>query len=360
MVNNGFIADMEGGDDDNALLNLGVKLNEAKKLKRAKMLEEQALQAQLGVEQATKPEDTRMPDAPPEPTRAPSARAKTPKPNAPTEQSTQKKSTEQPAQKKRKRESTPPPAAPAPPDATATDLPDAPASARSAPQPKKLKLSIPAPPAGNNTSSDKAPAASASSPIKATGPAISSPRTRPRSSRASAVPESTTAPHSATSARPSTRLGGTSITLKASKAASAEPPNRRESLRRGSNASLPAASSPKSEAAAPGAGRPARRSKRPAPGLIMADEDGSTKVSRAKRKAAPKKKEKGAPAAATSKDRKEKEESAFEEEYIDPDEPRYCICDNVSYGDMIACDNEPVSCFSRCPAFSSRQAKGVR
>jgi hypothetical protein len=28
------------------------------------------------------------------------------------------------------------------------------------------------------------------------------------------------------------------------------------------------------------------------------------------------------------------------EEYIDPDEPRYCLCGDVSWGTMIACDNE--------------------
>lgn len=27
----------------------------------------------------------------------------------------------------------------------------------------------------------------------------------------------------------------------------------------------------------------------------------------------------------------------------DPSEPRYCICNQVSYGDMVACDNEDVS-----------------
>lgn len=27
----------------------------------------------------------------------------------------------------------------------------------------------------------------------------------------------------------------------------------------------------------------------------------------------------------------------------DPNEPRYCICNQVSYGDMVACDNEAVS-----------------
>lgn len=26
----------------------------------------------------------------------------------------------------------------------------------------------------------------------------------------------------------------------------------------------------------------------------------------------------------------------------DPNEPRYCICNQVSYGDMVACDNEQV------------------
>ncbi len=27
----------------------------------------------------------------------------------------------------------------------------------------------------------------------------------------------------------------------------------------------------------------------------------------------------------------------------DPNEPRYCVCNQVSYGDMVACDNEDVS-----------------
>lgn len=28
---------------------------------------------------------------------------------------------------------------------------------------------------------------------------------------------------------------------------------------------------------------------------------------------------------------------------IDPNEPRYCICNQVSFGDMVACDGENVS-----------------
>ena len=30
---------------------------------------------------------------------------------------------------------------------------------------------------------------------------------------------------------------------------------------------------------------------------------------------------------------------------FDPNEPRYCICNQVSYGDMVACDNEDVRLF---------------
>lgn len=36
-------------------------------------------------------------------------------------------------------------------------------------------------------------------------------------------------------------------------------------------------------------------------------------------------------------------ESADAEWTYDPNEPRYCICNQVSYGDMVACDNEDVS-----------------
>jgi len=28
---------------------------------------------------------------------------------------------------------------------------------------------------------------------------------------------------------------------------------------------------------------------------------------------------------------------------VDPNEPRYCICNDVSYGEMVGCDNEDVS-----------------
>ena len=30
---------------------------------------------------------------------------------------------------------------------------------------------------------------------------------------------------------------------------------------------------------------------------------------------------------------------------VDPNEPRYCLCNDVSYGEMVGCDNEDVSNF---------------
>jgi hypothetical protein len=67
-------------------------------------------------------------------------------------------------------------------------------------------------------------------------------------------------------------------------------------------------------------------------------DDGDAKVGVSKRKAAPKKK------SSTSHNQPKTptttEAPVEPEEYIDPDEPRYCVCGDVSWGTMIACDNE--------------------
>ncbi|KAK4693158.1 hypothetical protein P7C71_g4190, partial [Lecanoromycetidae sp. Uapishka_2] len=92
-----------------------------------------------------------------------------------------------------------------------------------------------------------------------------------------------------------------------------------------------------------------RRSKRPAPGPIVEAEDGGAAVSIGKRQHAPKKR--GAMAAANEKRTAEdmkiedkenatKATEAFAGDDIDPDEPRYCLCGDVSYGDMVACEND--------------------
>ncbi|CAK4032070.1 PHD finger ING1 [Lecanosticta acicola] len=252
-------------DADAELINRGMRLNEAKKLKRQRLLEEQALQAQLSREQGVEP---------PEPSKA------------------------SPEQKKRKRDSSPAGAA------ATTEAED-----KVKPAPKKLKIAPPAPPGQTS----KVPLA----------PAGASPRSASTRNRRAATP-----PASASTSRKPT------ITLKVSRAVSEDPSNRRASLRRNSNTSMPSAgllpnnvTSPKDASIT----KSGRRSRRPAPGVIQAHDEESAKASVSKRKAAP---------------RKRGELASLEpipdakEDDIDPDEPRYCICSDVSWGTMIACDNE--------------------
>ena len=92
-----------------------------------------------------------------------------------------------------------------------------------------------------------------------------------------------------------------------------------------------------------------RRSKRPAPGPVIESHEGGAAVSVGKRQHAPKKK--GGMAASNAKRAAEnvtakenavklEEEAAGEE--IDADEARFCYCGDVSYGHMVACENENV------------------
>ena len=46
---------------------------------------------------------------------------------------------------------------------------------------------------------------------------------------------------------------------------------------------------------------------------------------------------------------------------VDPNEPTYCLCHQVSYGEMIGCDNPDVSkqdCIKAYQTFVSRQLLG--
>ncbi|KAJ8065206.1 hypothetical protein OCU04_005912 [Sclerotinia nivalis] len=101
---------------------------------------------------------------------------------------------------------------------------------------------------------------------------------------------------------------------------------------------------------APETRQPSKRAKRPAPGVVtVSTEGGSTAVSVGKRRAAPRKK------AGQKKEKKDgREGSAVQEvldevdddgNLIDPNEPRYCTCNRVSFGTMIACENDNVSIF---------------
>ncbi|KAG6026647.1 hypothetical protein E4U19_002527 [Claviceps sp. Clav32 group G5] len=85
--------------------------------------------------------------------------------------------------------------------------------------------------------------------------------------------------------------------------------------------------------------QPAKRAKRPAPGVVSTTNSGGSSAV-GTRKAAPKKK-----ARATKKEKgqqgleSEMEEVDDEGQPIDPEEPRYCLCNRVSFGTMIQCDN---------------------
>ncbi|KAL7920524.1 hypothetical protein ACQKWADRAFT_298278 [Trichoderma austrokoningii] len=83
--------------------------------------------------------------------------------------------------------------------------------------------------------------------------------------------------------------------------------------------------------------QPGKRTKRPAPGIVSTTSSGGNSAV-GKRKAAPKKK-----ARATKKDKgqvtEEMEDVDDEGNPIDPNEPRYCLCNRVSFGTMIQCDN---------------------
>lgn len=82
--------------------------------------------------------------------------------------------------------------------------------------------------------------------------------------------------------------------------------------------------------------------KRPAPGVVSTTSSGGNSAV-GKRKAAPKRK-----ARTTRKDKGQTAETEMEEvddegKPIDPEEPRYCLCNRVSFGTMIQCDNVEVS-----------------
>ncbi|KAG5298984.1 PHD finger domain-containing protein [Histoplasma capsulatum G186AR] len=99
----------------------------------------------------------------------------------------------------------------------------------------------------------------------------------------------------------------------------------------------------------PGADQPTgttaagRRSKRPAPGPVTSGQDGGAAVSVGRRKAKPavkKKRDQGQRVGSQpprTEDLRVDEDGVLEE--IDPNEPRYCLCGDVSFGTMICCED---------------------
>ncbi|KAI2211417.1 hypothetical protein LOZ16_002060 [Ophidiomyces ophidiicola] len=94
-------------------------------------------------------------------------------------------------------------------------------------------------------------------------------------------------------------------------------------------------------ALAPATTAAGRRSRRPAPGPVTAGQDGGSAVSVGRRKAKPTKKRKdlnGRDGNSQTRDDYRIDEDGVMEE-IDPNEPRYCLCGDVSFGTMICCED---------------------
>ncbi|KAL2014801.1 hypothetical protein VTN00DRAFT_2326 [Thermoascus crustaceus] len=362
--------------EETKLSNRGMKLNEAKKLKRETLAREQAALAAAEAEAAAKrlgdigstfktlfssADHSHSVSGPvgtsTKPTTSPakdSEKAKTPKkrkleetsaaeahvPNQETEIGTSAaapKSAKK--QKPNKLATSVEPAAAAAPatsaattTTTATQPPTTTAPSAAAGPSSASKKSSPLPsPTGSKRSA--ASAAPSIPPAATPAPAPAAP---------AAPPKTTNTPTPPATRPPSRRR---------SAAASAEPVSAtvpvatREHLRRKS--ATPAARTPAPEparaasATAPTAA--SRRSKRPAPGPVSSSQEGGAAVSYGRRKAKPAKKK------AASREQGHKESSAPKEdiridedgvlEEIDPNEPRYCLCGDVSFGTMICCEN---------------------
>jgi hypothetical protein len=154
--------------------------------------------------------------------------------------------------------------------------------------------------------------------------------------RTSAAPTPTPAPEALPARRASSRpvSRGKAGSVEAPSTAGKDRPQRRASTVH--NTPAPEANPP----------RPVnKRAKRPAPGPVTASEEGSAAVTVGKRAAAPRKK------AGPKKQQLDSDKGAAEiwdevddeGNIIDPDEPRYCSCNRVSFGVMICCENDSVS-----------------
>ncbi|XTI94209.1 hypothetical protein V2W45_1437274 [Cenococcum geophilum] len=371
----GEISSDTWGKEDSQLVNRGMKLNEAKKLKKESLLREQAMRDAMEIEDASRKvmEAGNM-------MKNLFFNHSTRDSVTVTPISEKKKETLRPVNKKRRREQTPeaPPseareqsvgaqdsmakpsgpkririAPPAPP--LIAPAPPTPQPIQPAPSPsiKTTTVQVPLAPAGPTTPISKPPAKVTS---RKPTPALASPteNKKPsttvappttaatsRSRRASIAPKAPSpAPQSdpvpAAPPLPLPRPRSRGAPAPTPKAASAEPPAassiKPRDLRRASNVSLPTTG----QASPVLATRTSSRRRPPPSGTVTAGEDGKGKVSIVKRKAGSKAKKR---TVVERRAEEEKMEPVVEEE-IDPDEPRYCICQDVSFGTMIACENE--------------------
>lgn len=221
--------------------------------------------------------------------------------------------------------------------------------------------------------SQASPASAATEAALSTSPGVSAASippidiSQPRTIKvASATPPPTRSKSKATSIPPSTNLAPPTSTKPSATPTppATRPPSRRRSVAAASvepNAGIPTigrdhlrrkSMTPASRTPAPEVARASsaaassnnRRKKRPAPGPVSSGQDGGASVSYGRRKAKPaKKRAAGAKdgVGAIGDDYRIDEDGVLEE--IDPNEPRYCLCGDVSFGTMICCENQDVS-----------------
>ncbi|KAH7162399.1 hypothetical protein B0J13DRAFT_669116 [Dactylonectria estremocensis] len=140
-----------------------------------------------------------------------------------------------------------------------------------------------------------------------------------QSSSRAGTPRSTPGPDGLSSRRPSSR--GKAMSQEPQPSLAADRPRRASTAR---------------NTPAPEPRPPNKRSKRPAPGVVSTTNSGGNSAVGV-RKAAPRRKPR--PRKDRGPSEGEMEEVDDEGNPIDPDEPRYCLCNRVSFGTMIQCDN---------------------
>lgn len=261
-------------------------------------------------------------------------------------QNTGKKTTEK-ASRKRKAETTPTSSA-----SPSAEPDTARKRAKIAPKPSPLAASPVSVPASTSPSASIEPPPTQSQPqaqsastikiplklnVSDVPPPTSKTPTPAPTTRAASVQRTSVAPKTehtppATSRPPSRR----------SAAASVEPQQQTRTSRRASmTPSLAGQKTPGVEPS-PKATAASRRSKRDAPGTVMqSSQDGGAAVSVSKRKTKPTKQQKTTPkSAATSADHLPQIRIDVDgrQEIVDPDEERYCLCGDVSWGEMICCE----------------------
>lgn len=191
------------------------------------------------------------------------------------------------------------------------------------------------------TTKTKALKTLSSSPPPTRARSAASPRASISLSHAVVNQKATATPTPPTTRPPSRRRSGATSAEPGSAANTALVGIARDHLRRKSTTPALKTPAPDSGAAAVPA---ARRKKRPAPGPVSSSLEGGATLSQGKRKSKPRKR---APGKETIKgeDYRIDEDGVLEK--IDPNEPRYCLCKDVSFGTMINCENPDVSFLSR-------------